>query len=789
MDKEPGDEYLRRLATFIRSNEKSLAEAGVTRRRRAQRPPAEAPSVFNPLGWLGLEATAQSPSPPPKPVVLSLDTHHLFYILMRIEALGIDIGTLDVEVESPSRPMSYISFPGSDKSDTLSLSSFRSSFSAVSALSLGSGWWGRSEPPSVETELKYIYSSFTKLPALSVNAPGRKVIAELANESPNSNALPMDAFKNLQSLECVDIDPRALLGWDRLAESLKSLRIKKSGLEDVSDIFIGAVVDDQARREGSTSRKRRRMIPHGPIGETPFYGTRLPDTVTEDPEAEDASASAVDETPILSPSSPPPSLQLSSSKWAFLKHLSLSDNALTFFPVESIPYLSSLTHLDLSSNLLVSVPSGLSSLYNLVSLNLSDNMIDSVLGIYQNLGQVLHLNLSNNRLESICGLERLMALERIDLRQNFIEESSEIGRLATLPNISEVWVEGNPFVELEEGYRISCFDYFWKEGKSITLDGTPPTFYEKRNLTVSPSPQMSSSRPVSTAYSPPIVAVGPHSHSHSHPHPNPRADSFVAVDAKHTPPTSSAPSRNASPLLTPVGAVGVGGRARRKKNKRIVELDGEHSDGGSSRSASHTRTRSDGSTKLRVKPRSKKDGSPPQNLPPKVWRQFAQIVDKNPAPKDEVPAAVNLNDFDPAIPKTTAPEEIASSSTPQTISTNTTARPARSRHSRRQTEFTPSSYSNFNAIPDSTSQSTSPVQPPSRSMTLMSKSAARRARVSASVYEPPASTSDREEPIEHIKDNADAYRKRVEALRKDMGEGWLKVFSQSQMAGTGVASG
>ncbi len=77
-------------------------------------------------------------------------------------------------------------------------------------------------------------------------------------------------------------------------------------------------------------------------------------------------------------------------------------------------------------------------------------MIDSVLGIYTKLGQVLNLNLSRNRLDSLCGLDRLMALERVDLRHNTLEESAEVGRLAVLPNISEIWVEGNPFVE-EQG--------------------------------------------------------------------------------------------------------------------------------------------------------------------------------------------------------------------------------------------------------------------------------------------------------------------------------------------------
>jgi Leucine-rich repeat (LRR) protein len=678
--------------------------------------------------------------------------------------------------------MSFINiFPDSDKSETLSLASFRSSLSAVSNLSLGGGWWGRPEPLSLDAELKYIYSSFTKLPALVVNAPGRKVITELANEPPNQNALPLDAFKNLQSLECVDIDPRTLLGWDRLAESLRSLKVKRSGLVDVSDIFIGTLVDDQARREGSTSRKRRRRIPSSLARETSFYSTRLPDTVPEDVEEEDNTTPTYRDTdreshPESGTSSPPPSIRLSPFKWAFLKHLSLPDNALTFFPSESIPYLTSLTHLDLSSNLLVSVPPGLGALHNLVSLNLSDNMIDTVLGIYTNLGQVLSLNLSHNRLDSICGLERLLALERVDLRNNFIEESAEVGRLATLPNITAVWVEGNPLVEFEEGYRVACFDYFWKEGKTITLDGSPPGFYEKRNLTVPPPQQMSSSRPLPTAaYSPAVVAVG-----HSHPHYQPTSSPPVVPHTKYpTPPGSS----NASPHLGPVSAVGVNGKERRKKAKRIVELDTDINDGNSSGNRSEgLNIRSRMTTKT-----NRRDASPLPAQSPLIHPEAQNGT-------MEVSKALDL------APLTTQSPPPTSNPVPNAGNPGRT--PFRSRHSRHHTEFIPSSssFTTPDMLPSSidsadhtfsnAQSSTSPVTPLSlrrgRGLTtLSSKSAMRRARISASLYEPQTTASYgevvRDGAGDDIRDNADAYRRRVEALKKDMGDGWLKAFSQSEM--------
>ncbi|KAH9935676.1 uncharacterized protein B0H18DRAFT_976789 [Fomitopsis serialis] len=730
MDNEPGDEYTRRIATYIRTHEQGLAAAAIPRRRRGK-PAAAEPSVFNPLGWFASDNAAPSTA---KPVILSFDIHHLFYLLMRLEALGIDVGSLDVQVDSPSRPMNYINiFPSSDKSDALSLMSFRSSLSVVSKLSLGAGWF-RTPPPTLDAELKYIYSSFTKLPALSLRAPEAKLIAELATEAPNENALPMDAFKCLQTLQCIDIDPRTLLGWDRLAESLLSLSIKNSGLEDVSDIFIGAVLDDQARREGRVKDSRTRRLPRSLSRPQSFYGgSRLPESVPEDAEEEEDG----------SPQSTTQPIELPSLKWAFLRHLSLADNALTFLPTSPLPYLTSLTHLDLSSNLLVSVPPGLQSLYNLTSLNLSDNMIDSVLGIYTVLGQVLYLNLSKNRLESICGLERLLALERVDLRHNIIEESAEVGRLAALPNITEVWIEGNPFTEIEEGYRIRCFDHFTKEGKSVLLDGASPSFYEKMYLTSPPSQQMTSSRPPSVAYTPPVVAVGSPVRNGA----SPMTASPQQGPSSH----SSPPSNGASPHIAAVNA-----RGRRKKNKRIVDLDGDHSmsDAGSSRTASQARVGSE------VGGRADKTRSPKSA--------------KAPLPSAPEPSA-------PAGPRVGGDLSIYPAAAPVAPAV---VRPTpKTRHSRNHTEHAPSSFATSDDTDNALQRGGS-----LRKAGTMSRSAKRRSRVSASMYQPAADSA---EEAGQFKE-ADAFRARIEALRSDMGDGWLKVFNQSQLSSpppTGVPSG
>lgn len=749
MEQESGDDYIRRLAAFIRLHERGLAEAGFTRRRRSpNQPAASQTSIVNPLTWFSYEPPSSTPRPP-KPVVLNTDILHLFYLLMRLEALGYDIGTLDVEIDNPSRPTSYINLPQEDKSDTLSLASFRSSFSAVSNLSLGVGWWSRSEVADINSELRYIYSSITKLPALVICGPSNKVITETLNDMPSRNALPLDAFKNLQTLECTDVDPRLLLGWDRLAESLRSLKIRRGGLEDVADIFIGAVLDDQARRAGSSSRKRRRNIPHPSDKQFTLQSSQLPDTVPEVEENEGLESGSA---------SPPLPTQLSPLKWAFLRHLSLADNSLTFLPQDILPYLTSLTHLDLSSNLFVSIPTGLGTLHNLVHLNLADNMIDSVLGIYLNLGQVLNLNLSSNRLESICGLERLQGLERVDLRTNQIEEGAEIGRLATLPNITEIWVEGNPFCETEDNFRVICFDYFWKENKSITLDGSPPSFYEKRSLTVPPSQQMTSTRPLSTTESP-LVVTAIHGHQPS------RSFNGASTSNDAVPPSPA--SSNASPHLAPTQNVGVSVKAPRRKTKRIVDLDGTNSES-SSRGAPHTRFRSADSTKQKNKMKEVSTAEPERK-----WGQVGTInLGALSSPKAQ--------GFSSSQSVSQEPTEFKPSRH-DTFSFGTPS-PQRSRHGRHRTEFIPAT-STVESMPNALE--TSPGSPGTgrsrNSATLASHSGTRRARVSASVYEPAASHSDGEHERGEILNSAEAYRKRLEALKKDMGDGWLNIYSQTEV--------
>jgi Leucine-rich repeat (LRR) protein len=103
---------------------------------------------------------------------------------------------------------------------------------------------------------------------------------------------------------------------------------------------------------------------------------------------------------------------LPASKWRFLRHLSLADNAMTSIPPASLaPLSNTLYSLDLSSNLFSQIPDSLASLTALRALNLSHCMIDSLQSLTRNpLPAITALNLRANRLQSLAGIEKLYPL-------------------------------------------------------------------------------------------------------------------------------------------------------------------------------------------------------------------------------------------------------------------------------------------------------------------------------------------------------------------------------------------
>lgn len=167
-----------------------------------------------------------------------------------------------------------------------------------------------------------------------------------------------------------------------------------------------------------------------------------------------------------------------SPRFPNLRFLSLHHTSMLAFP--SLP-LTSITHLDLSHNLLNSIPDALSELHNLVSLNLSNNLIAAVRNAPAALGNLHTLNLARNRIDCLVGLDRVLGLRRVDVRGNALTEPGEVGRLAVLPHIEAVWAAENPLTSTED-WRAEIAAAFIGESTEPTIDDTPLAWSERRKV-------------------------------------------------------------------------------------------------------------------------------------------------------------------------------------------------------------------------------------------------------------------------------------------------------------------
>lgn len=402
---------------------------------------------------------------------------------------------------------------------------------------------------ALEADLKYLYSAFTKIPCLRLAPDHRAPLIRGYEEFPFDTAVPLHSFKNLGALEIVDIDFRSFFGWDRLSEQLRSLTLKRANLGDPADLLTSIVLDDIDRRRRRSSKNQQSPVlgGSGNVFAQPVHKPELSGSLSApgSPVATATFGSVPQSTPMLrvesegakvrtrtgsiSPSRPigskhssyrhsrgatsrmrrtgsgssnssetsggnrnssSPNLLagfLPPTKWRFLRHLCMADNSLTTLSASGLaPVANTLHSLDLSTNLFTEVPDSLSSLIALRSLVLSNCMIESLHSLSRNpLPAITALNLRGNRLRSLAGIERLLSLERLDLRDNKLSDPTELARLTGLPEIREIWVSGNPFVKTHSGYRVTIFNLFRRTpgySEDILINGTGPGYTEKKQL-------------------------------------------------------------------------------------------------------------------------------------------------------------------------------------------------------------------------------------------------------------------------------------------------------------------
>jgi len=472
-------------------------------------------------------------------------------------------------LQTEQSPANYVSFLSqsqkstgrSDRDSIHSVSSVRSVMSNMSSLWSGLGLGGSSgaartekAKAQLEADLKYLYSAFTKIPCLRLSPDRKARLIAGYEEFPFDTAVPLVAFKNLSALEICDVDFRQFYGWDRLADQLRSLSVKRAHVDDPSDLLVGIVLDDMDKRRRRSSKAqsspmpawpsspatrhidlaRRDSAPGSPVTDDKYGTSTSPrNIVYVRAETEISVPRTHARTKSTSPTRPTSSRQgttyrhvrgnggklkrsgsgssnssntslhspsrtrsssnllslgiLPASKWRFLKHLSLADNALTSLTASSLSPLANTLHsLDLSSNLFSDVPDALASLTALRALNLSNCMIESLHSLARNpLPAISALNLRSNRLASLAGVERLFSLERLDLRDNRLSDPTEIARLTGIPDIREIWVLNNPFVRSYGNYRVTILNLFRGTPgytEDILIDATAPGYSERRQL-------------------------------------------------------------------------------------------------------------------------------------------------------------------------------------------------------------------------------------------------------------------------------------------------------------------
>ena len=170
--------------------------------------------------------------------------------------------------------------------------------------------------------------------------------------------------------------------------------------------------------------------------------------------------------------------------WGALRAASFRGN----FVAEMTPLLGAMRRvetLDLSENLIRRVQF-LQGCISLTTLDLSNNNISDVTDIAQQLGNVRTLVLRHNRIRATQGLEALLGLEELDLAENAIDDITQIARLAALPILGALWLEGN-IIAGRLAYRKEVFALFVKQfsansAYSLCLDGRYPDDDEYKSI-------------------------------------------------------------------------------------------------------------------------------------------------------------------------------------------------------------------------------------------------------------------------------------------------------------------
>lgn len=462
-----GDVYIQRLASYIKRNEEALAN-GL-------------------LCFSKNKATVNKV----KPIRLTFTIHHLYYLTERIDqsTLGVDVGPLNVKLDNPNHEPTFVSFMANNArssrhfdSDARSITSMNSMKSIVSSASV---YWRSfslsNDPKVIKKDIKYLYSSFTKIPCLILTPKTKINSISSYEEYPCDTSVPIKMFKNLQVLEMIEYEPNEIFGWNFLSDQLRILIIRKSKITDMAEVLFHLVQDDANGRSSFNTTKQKSIQLDPPFD----LRTSIDELNTVFKyKRERGQTNASNGAGSIGGAEYGCSGSFNERKWLVLKQLTILETSIAYIPRQTLKPLVNLVKLNLSNNLLEELPDGLDELDNIKYLNLADNFITNLKNLPSNLAHLLTLNLNNNKLATLDGLDNLVSLEKIDLRRNKLAEVKALKSLVQLVDstkLDNVYLSHNP---LPKNYRVDLFNLFngVKYKNAVKIDDSRPGYFEKAML-------------------------------------------------------------------------------------------------------------------------------------------------------------------------------------------------------------------------------------------------------------------------------------------------------------------
>ncbi|KAI5970928.1 hypothetical protein CANMA_000088 [Candida margitis] len=459
-----GDVYIQRLASYIKKNEEALA---------------------NGLLCFSKNKTTVNKI---KPIRLTFTIHHLYYLTERIDqsTLGVDVGPLNVKLDNPNHEPTFVSFMANNArssrhfdSDARSITSMNSMKSIVSSASV---YWRSfslsNDPKVIKKDIKYLYSSFTKIPCLILTPKTKINSISSYEEYPCDTSVPIKMFKNLQVLEMSEYEPNEIFGWNFLSDQLRILIIRKSKITDMAELLFHLVIEDANGRSSFNATKQKSIQLDPPFE---LKSSIDEPNTTFKYKRDRGYTNASNGAGSIGGAGHGHSENLHDHKWSVLKQLTISETSIAHIPRDTFKPLVNLVKLNLSNNLLEKLPEGLDQLVNVKYLNFADNFITSLKSLPPNLENLLTLNLNNNKLANLDGLENLISLEKIDLRRNKLSEVKVLKPLVQLVEnnrLDNMYLSHNP---LPKNYRVDLFNLFSgvKYKNTVKIDDSRPGYFEK----------------------------------------------------------------------------------------------------------------------------------------------------------------------------------------------------------------------------------------------------------------------------------------------------------------------